>query len=183
MKPLEHSNKVVAEYWKKEPQTIIDEIAEYREYLYLHPEAADRNDESEYSNDDPEDDWLDDDGLDAKMDKAFDPLEATAREYLNNQAATSRTLTPLLKELNKRTGYVGALILAAPDPARGGELSTIRPLIAWTGANTIRETCGAKHVEDPLIEFGSLIYPPEKRKDFRLPGVSIHVPAAEDDTY
>ncbi|KAF7985864.1 hypothetical protein HWV62_43722 [Athelia sp. TMB] len=62
MKPLEHSNKVVAEYWKKEPQTIIDEIAEYWEYLYLHPEAADRNDESEYSNDDPEDDWLDDDG-------------------------------------------------------------------------------------------------------------------------
>ncbi|KAF7984921.1 hypothetical protein HWV62_9823 [Athelia sp. TMB] len=105
-----------------------------------------------------------------------------------NQAATSRTFTPLLKELNKRTGYVGALILAAPDPARGGELSTISLFIGKTpyrmdwGQYYTRDLWG-KHVEDPLIEFASLIYPPEKRKDFRLPGASIHVPAAEDDTY
>lgn len=33
---------------------------------------------------------------------------------------------PILKELHERTGYVGAVILAAPDGARGGELSTVR---------------------------------------------------------
>ncbi|KAF7968819.1 hypothetical protein HWV62_29258 [Athelia sp. TMB] len=160
MKQLDHSNKVVAEHWAQEPQTIIDEIARYREYLYLHPEGSD-----EESDDSFEDDGSDDEELDC-------------------QAATGRTLTPLLQELQRRTGYVGALILAAPDPARGGELSTISLFIGKTphgmdwGQHYTRDLW-RQHIEDPLVAFAGLVYPPEKREEFRLAGVSVHISATE----
>lgn len=47
-------------------------------------------------------------------------------QLTRNQNAAQHALAPILKELHMRTGYVGALILAAPDGARGGEMSTMR---------------------------------------------------------
>lgn len=46
LKPLNHRNRTVREFWKSEPQDIKDEIAAYREKIFLRGESSDQDSDS-----------------------------------------------------------------------------------------------------------------------------------------
>ncbi|KAF7974575.1 hypothetical protein HWV62_11950 [Athelia sp. TMB] len=184
MRAIDYRNKIIKELWDNEPQEVKDEITEYREYHYQHGSSSEEDD-----NDD-NDDFGSDSGnaRDRLKNKApesqpLTPVEAKAKEYNEAQNAAQKALTPILKELHTRTGYVGALVLAAPDGARGGQLSTVTMFIGKTpqsldwGQHYTRERWN-ENIESPLIDFATLMYPPEAREMFRLLGTSLHVSAS-----
>ncbi|KAF7976813.1 hypothetical protein HWV62_5682, partial [Athelia sp. TMB] len=197
MQPLHHRNRVIREFWNLEPQEVIDEIAAYRERRFLNGGSSDEDDDQEDNEDSGDDEFSDNEnnGQAAsanthKKRKANAQLasnEAKAREYNDNQSASQAALLPILSELHERTGYVGALVLAAPDGTRGGELSTVSLFIGKTPQRLdwgqhYTEDAWRENVEGPLIEFASLVYPPEARDPFRLGAVSVHMSATGEET-
>ncbi|KAF7983641.1 hypothetical protein HWV62_20586 [Athelia sp. TMB] len=180
IKEIEFRNSVIREFWKEEPEDVKKAIDAYRENRFLRGESSDEDESSD--NEDWDEDRAED--VDNPKEKPLTDAELQAKEYNECQVAAQTVLRPILKELHERTGYVGALVLAAPDGARGGQLSTVSLFVGRTpqlldwGQHYSREAW-EEHVEGPLISFANLIYPPESeaRKKFVMPGVSVHVSA------
>lgn len=50
----------------------------------------------------------------------------TDRNYhFRAQSLTPPALMRMLSQLTKQTGFVGAIVLAGPDPLRGGDIKTM----------------------------------------------------------
>lgn len=90
IKPLDFSNKVVREFWEKEPQAVKDVIAEYREHRYLHGASSDEDSDGDDSDsDNGEEDECEEDnasanisgGNNGKQKTRLDPVEEKAKEY------------------------------------------------------------------------------------------------------
>lgn len=90
IKPVDFRNKLVREFWEQEPQAIKDEVAQFREYYYLHGGSSDEDSEGE--SDDKSDGEEDEDdggtaavstagGREGKHKTPVDSVEAKAREY------------------------------------------------------------------------------------------------------
>ncbi|KAF7971012.1 hypothetical protein HWV62_22281 [Athelia sp. TMB] len=198
--PLDFRNKVIREYWEDEPDKVKAEIAEYREHRFLHGGSSDEESDDEADEDDIEhgrggselesDKESEEDSIRQARQKGkaklpLDPVVEKAKEYNQAQNAAQRAIAPILKELHARTGYVGALVLAAPDGARGGDMSTVSMFIGKTPLQLdwgqhYTADLWMENVERPLIEFATLVYPPEAREPFRLPGTSLHVTATDN---
>ncbi|KAF7969802.1 hypothetical protein HWV62_25985 [Athelia sp. TMB] len=158
--PLDHHNKTVRDLWNQEPQDIKDKIAAYRDHQDEKEQVGSQDEEG--CPEDREGGVIENLKDKAKVKEHLCAAEMKAKEYNECQRGTTAALTPILKELHERMGYVGALVLAAPDGTRGGELSTIR----HPNANLCSDV-----PPEPA---------PEAREALRLPAVSVHVTA--DDT-
>ncbi|KZP16525.1 hypothetical protein FIBSPDRAFT_975600 [Athelia psychrophila] len=213
IKVVDFRNKLIREFWELEPEEVRDEIEKYREDHYLRGGLSEEDGGQDEDGDDgasDQDSENDDDGGNAtastsggcrgkgKPEAPLDPVEAKAKEYYTNQVAAQTALAPILKELHEHTGYVGAVILAAPDGARGGELSTRIELTANKlihRANRTPAGLGLALQKGPVEgesrdtfvgicvpyiskETDRIAVAPEACAAFRLPGVSVHINAS-----
>ena len=90
MKPLDHRNKVIREFWEAEPEDVKAAIAAYREHRFLYGASSDEED-SEGSNQEEDSDWEEDDEAEGasaagkrrqrKSKPPLDPVEAKAKNY------------------------------------------------------------------------------------------------------
>lgn len=96
LKPLDHRNRVLKEFWEEESEDVKKQIDLYWEHLFKHGSSSGEEDgggeDSDEENSDGEDKWKEDEAQDegiaasardkgkAKK-KAPDPAEARAKEY------------------------------------------------------------------------------------------------------
>lgn len=105
-------NEVTSEVYDAESEDIKAESAAFRQ---KYNAAIDAGEDPEASDDDMEGDSDGD---------SHDVTQAMA--YLEAQKASPHTLGIALQQLLVKTGYVGALVLAAPNPEEAGDITTLR---------------------------------------------------------
>jgi hypothetical protein len=97
----------------------------------------------------------------------------------SKQKAVPDAIAHILQQIYEQTGYVGAVVLAGPDPSRGGDIKVfsyvklsqsgdklLTYLSAFSGkyqgkydlGHCITERKWRDHVENPTEDFAKLIY-------------------------